>query len=61
MYDKLTDRRKIQLKITKKGIDLIKTISEEITQTVRELLKDQGEHINQLTAYLKDFNNAILS
>ncbi|MFQ6124619.1 MAG: MarR family winged helix-turn-helix transcriptional regulator [Candidatus Heimdallarchaeota archaeon] len=61
MYEKLSDRRKIQLKITKKGMELIKIVSDEIIQTVKEMLKDQGEHIKQLTAYLKDFNNAILS
>ena len=60
-YEKLSDRRKIQLVTTKKGVDLIKKIGEEITQTVRELLKDQGGNIKQLTDYLKIFNDAILS
>jgi DNA-binding MarR family transcriptional regulator len=61
VYEKLSDRRKIQLKATKKGTDLLEKIIEEIIQTVRELFEDLGETTKQLTDNLKIFNKAILS
>jgi hypothetical protein len=42
-------------------VGLVTKIAEEITETFRELLKDQGGNIKQLADYLKIFNDAILS
>lgn len=61
IYEKVSDRRKIQLMATKKGMDLIDKMKEESIQTAKEVLKDLGETTKQLTDNLKTFNEAILS
>jgi DNA-binding MarR family transcriptional regulator len=61
VYEKLSDRRKIQLKVTKKGTELMEKITEETIQTVKELFKDLGEKTKELTESLKLFNKAMIS
>jgi DNA-binding MarR family transcriptional regulator len=61
VYEKLADRRKIQLKATKKGMFLMEKITEETVQTVKELFKDLGEKKKDLTESLTVFNKAMLS
>jgi DNA-binding MarR family transcriptional regulator len=61
IYEKLSDRRKIQLKATKKGTDLIDKMKDESIQTAKEVLENLGETTKPLTDNLKTFNEAILS
>jgi DNA-binding MarR family transcriptional regulator len=61
IYEKLTDRRKIQLKATKKGTDLLEKMKDESLQTAKELFENLREIITPLTDNLKTFNKAILS
>jgi len=60
-YDKLDDRRKIQLKVTKKGMDLIEKLLIEMFLSITALLEDQEETMKLLTENLKVFNEIILS
>jgi DNA-binding MarR family transcriptional regulator len=60
-YGKLADRRKIQLQVTQKGMDLMQQMADEMVQAAKELLKDRGENMKRLTEYLKDFNNTMVS
>ena len=61
VYEKLSDRRKIQLKATKKGTDLLEKMKDESLQTAKEVFENLREIITPLTDNLKTFNEAILS
>jgi DNA-binding MarR family transcriptional regulator len=61
VYEKLSDRRKIQLKVTKKGTELMEKIKDESIQTAKEVFEDLDENTKELTNSLKTFNKVILS
>ena len=60
VYDKLSDRRRIQLKATKEGADLLEKIIVESMPVMKELFEELGEKSKELTNNLETLNKLIL-
>ena len=60
VYDKLKDRRKIQLAPTQEGLTTFNNIRNEVVQTVRELF-DDTEQVQMLSENLNILNERLLA